>query len=266
MKWLNVTNLHFTEKFINKVRFEQLMAVSPQCSEDTNGADFENWIYNFAESKQPELYVNFPNQIEAFPIHFEDPFSIYKLETDSNTGALRVLKLRQDKTADQFRVHCNIIRGQYQERGIHCPDFNTIVLVSALCGTEYDEMSNTVYKVYSQETFNVPFNLVIRKRPSNHYLNVNERTTTGFGRIKPGTHAICFNQNLLCVMGKIKSRDPKNQTVKIAIDRQSEEQKIHNPFLAENFLRRELTEMGLIKDQKGHKKTQPAGMKRYYGD
>ena len=61
MKWLNVTNLHYSEKFINKVRFEQLFVVSPQCNEDTNGADFENWIYDFAESSSPEMYVNFPH-------------------------------------------------------------------------------------------------------------------------------------------------------------------------------------------------------------
>jgi hypothetical protein len=55
-----VVDLRYTEKFINKVRFEQLLAVIPQNKEDTNGDAFENWIYKFAEQRSLELFVNFP--------------------------------------------------------------------------------------------------------------------------------------------------------------------------------------------------------------
>lgn len=60
MKWLNITKLEYSDKWINRVRFEQLLAVIPQCPEDTSGGDFEDWIYNFIESRQRELYINFP--------------------------------------------------------------------------------------------------------------------------------------------------------------------------------------------------------------
>ncbi len=58
--------------------------------------------------------------------------------------------------------------------------------------------------------------------------------------------AVCFNQGLLGVMGKVKSRDPKKHSVKMEFERDLEEAKIHNPFLAENFLKRELFEKGML--------------------
>ena len=70
-------------------------------------------------------------------------------------------------------------------------------------------MSNEVFKIYRDETFTIPLNLCMRKRSASHYLNVNERTNTGHGRIKIGKPAICFNQGLLGVMGDIKGKDPK---------------------------------------------------------
>jgi hypothetical protein len=44
---------------------------------------------------------------------------------------------------------------------------------------------------------------------------------------------------LFGVIGQVKSKDARQNTVKIEIDKESEESKIHNPFLAENFLKRE---------------------------
>lgn len=100
LNWLGVTELHYTEKFINKVGFKQCLAQIPQCREDLSGADFENWIYDFAEKNVSEIYVDFPFQIEACPLSFEDPFSIYQINFDNNLGNMHVTKLRQDKNAD----------------------------------------------------------------------------------------------------------------------------------------------------------------------
>lgn len=36
------------------------MVKIPSCKEDFSGEAFENWIYNFARSKNPELYVAYP--------------------------------------------------------------------------------------------------------------------------------------------------------------------------------------------------------------
>jgi len=60
-KWLGVTELHQTDKYINKVAFKQCLAKVPSCKEDTSGAAFEDWIYKFSESKRSELYIAFPH-------------------------------------------------------------------------------------------------------------------------------------------------------------------------------------------------------------
>jgi 5'-3' exonuclease len=250
LRWLNVTDLRYTEKYINKVSFKQILAVVPQCEEDLNGGAFEDWIYDYVDNGNSEMFVNFPRQVEAVPISFEDPFSVYQINMDK--GNMSIRKLRQEKNADQYRVHCNLVAHQMNAMGIHCDEVNTLVTVQVVSGTEYDELSNVVYKTYSSETFTLPMNLVMKKRSSQHYLNVTERCTTEHGRIKTQKPAICFNQSLLGVMGSIKNKDPKNKKVKIEIDKEQEESKIHNPFLAENFLRRELTEAGIL-DNKGKK-------------
>lgn len=56
-------------------------------------------------------------------------------------------------------------------------------------------------------------------------------------------------------------------TVKLEIDKEAEESKIHNPFLAENFLKRELLDSGLIppKDKRDRKQKNSKN-KQFYGD
>lgn len=80
LSWLKIRQLHYTEKYINKVRFERLLAIVPQAPEDLDGGRFEDWIYQFADQYSPVLYANLPQQVEAFPVSFEDPFSVYRLE------------------------------------------------------------------------------------------------------------------------------------------------------------------------------------------
>lgn len=131
-----------------------------------------------------------------------------------------------------------------KDEGIYAgEEFNTLVTLNRIVGTEYDDYQNEVFKIYDEESITVPFNICMRKRAANHYLNVNERLSSGHGRVKVNNPAICFNSGLLCVMGQIKRKDPKKYMAAIEIDKESEERKIHNPFLAENFLKRELGDM-----------------------
>ena len=60
LNWLGVNELDYTDKFVQKVAFKQCLARIPQCKEDLSGAEFEDWIYRFAEQKIKELYVGFP--------------------------------------------------------------------------------------------------------------------------------------------------------------------------------------------------------------
>lgn len=58
--WLNADGLDFAEVYVQKVCFHRALVRVPQYKEDTNGKDFEDWIYRFEESRIQELYVNFP--------------------------------------------------------------------------------------------------------------------------------------------------------------------------------------------------------------
>lgn len=109
-----------------------------------------------------------------------------------------------------------------------------------MVGTDYDEVHDTTQKLYSEVSITVPFNLCMRNRSAHHYLNVNERVNTVLGRIVNKQAAVCFNPGLLGVIGTVKGRDAKTNNIKLEIDKINEEAKIHNPFLAENLLKKEL--------------------------
>ena len=141
-----------------------------------------------------------------------------------------------------------------------------MVSVSVLKGMEYDETSNACYKVYEDTPITVPLNVCMRKRSAAHYLNVTERCNTPHGRIKTRAPALCFNQGLLGITGTVKGKDAKSGTVKLQIDKSGEESKIHNPFLAEDYLRRELVSQGKI-DEKGKRNKKAAkGARQFFGD
>lgn len=138
-------------------------------------------------------------------------------------------------------MECKRIATALESSGIQVGrEFNTLVTLNTVCGTDYDEMHDQTYKVYSEEPITIPFNLCMRKRSAGHYLNVNERTNRPLGRIVTGESGICFNPGLLGVIGTVKGKDNKNNNVKLQIDKLSEELKIHNPFIAENLLKKEI--------------------------
>lgn len=152
-------------------------------------------------------------------------------------------KLRQNKTPEEFAGMARVLRASLEAKGIKLTgDVNTFVTVCTLNCLEYDDERDELYKLYSEQSMTLPFNLVMKKRDPYHYLNVNERTATPFGRIKAGGEAICFNEGLFGVLGKAKGKDGKRGTVKLEINKEIEERKIHHPFVAENFLRREMAE------------------------
>jgi len=124
------------------------------------------------------------------------------------------------------------------------------VTVSTVIGTEYDDVNDCIYKLYSEETMTVPFNLIMKKRAANHYLNVNERINIKIGRVKTGKPGILFNPGLLGVTGTVKGKDMKKNQVKVEFNIKQEESKVHHPFFSENFLRREFKSEGVIDGRK----------------
>ena len=57
-------------------------------------------------------------------------------------------------------------------------------------------------------------------------------------------------------MGKAKGKDIKRDLIKVQFDSFIEESKIHNPFLAENFLKREFRDNGLPEKVQNEKEAQ----------
>jgi len=138
-------------------------------------------------------------------------------------------------------MECKRIATALEADGIQVGrEFNTLVTLSTVVGTDYDEVHDTTQKLYHEGSITVPFNLCMRNRSANHYLNVNDRVNRILGRISNNQDAVCFNPGLLGVIGTVKGRDTKNNQIKLEIDKISEEWKIHNPFLAENLLKKEL--------------------------
>ena len=119
--------------------------------------------------------------------------------------------------------------------------------------------------------------MMMKTRSPNHYLGVNEKVSTQLGRFKPGMPTICFDEQLFGVLGKVKGKDMKQGTVKINVDREREQQKIHDPFMAENVLRGAMSEGAQDRGAKNAKKAGPDSelaqrikdsvlAKRYFGD
>ena len=116
---------------------------------------------------------------------------------------------------------------------------NTIVHFNTMKGLEYDENLDQVFKLFSEEAVSRPLCMAMRKRDPAHYLSVADRVNFPHGRIKNGRDAIIFSQELFGVIGRVKSKDIRRNTAKIDIDLDGEKAKIHHPFIAENFLKRE---------------------------
>jgi hypothetical protein len=154
------------------------------------------------------------------------------------------------------------------------------VSYNALNACEYDENQDQVFKLYKEETVWAPLSMVMKKRDPAHYLNINARVDTPHGRIRNARDAIIFHQDYFGIIGRVKAKKAANNSAMVAVDQKAEAAKMHHPFLAENFLRREFTAL-TAKDlpDKGSKKMPSAeaaqvvqevaakiSAKRYYGD
>jgi hypothetical protein len=49
----------------------------------------------------------------------------------------------------------------------------------------------------------------MKKRDFNHYLNINERVNSTYGRLKKNKSGVIFSQNLFGIMGTIKHINTK---------------------------------------------------------
>jgi hypothetical protein len=101
LHWLQVADLEFRDVFVQKVAFKQALAKIPSRKEDYSATEFEAYVSDLAASSSPEIYVDFPWQIEASPVCFEDPDFVYQVYHDA--AGMQISKSRNPKSADEFR-------------------------------------------------------------------------------------------------------------------------------------------------------------------
>ena len=176
LHWLQANDLEFREVFVQKVPFKQSLVKIPRCKEDFQGSEFERFIHEFATSKVPELYVEYPRQLECFPLTFEDPFSIYEVRYDPS-GHVNVTKHHQTKSPDEFRHQAKISCAQLEQKGFYVDHegINCFVAFNMLERLEYDENLDAIYKCFDDKPQWLPLCMVMRKRDHSHFLNVNDR-------------------------------------------------------------------------------------------
>ena len=84
-------------------------------------------------------------------------------------------------------MECKRIAIDLESQGISVGrEFNTLVTLNTVKGTDYDEVHDQTFKLYNETSITVPFNLCMRKRSANHYLNINDRVNRVLGRINTG--------------------------------------------------------------------------------
>lgn len=81
-KYLQVQTLEPNHKNVYGTSFVQQMVTIPQAIEETQPEELERWLNKLAASANKEVYVGFPFPHEAFPMYFEDKFTIYTLFGD----------------------------------------------------------------------------------------------------------------------------------------------------------------------------------------
>ena len=111
------------------------------------------------------------------------------------------------------------------------------VSVNRVSKVPYDNKAHLHYKVYDEESLLLPLSLVMRRRDPNHYLNVNQRCHSLLQSFSPASNVLCLNSQLFGVVGTLHSVNSSKGTVKVAFDKESEEQKIHDPFLGLTVLK-----------------------------
>ena len=62
--------------------FQKCMVVIPQCIEETQPEDLEKYLLKLSKAQKKDVFIDFPFQREAFPMQFEDRFSVYTLYGD----------------------------------------------------------------------------------------------------------------------------------------------------------------------------------------
>jgi hypothetical protein len=93
-KYLGIQELEPDHKVVQKVSFIQQLVVMPQCIEETQPQELQNFLNKLVSASNKELYCGFPFQQECFAMYFEDKFNIFTVFGDVESN---VFTLQKDK-------------------------------------------------------------------------------------------------------------------------------------------------------------------------
>jgi len=96
-------------------------------------------------------------------MYFEDKFNIFTIYGDMNTNKFQLLKDKQFRSEDEWRIYCN---KNLRIEGVFCPPskVNVLVTCNRVESIEFDYESGCFYKIYREKPEILPLSLIMRKR------------------------------------------------------------------------------------------------------
>ena len=197
---------------------------------------------NFKKDKANEVFIQYPRQIEGSIEKFEELRNVNKV-TMTETGEKRVRRYPQEKKNDEFRKWCMAIKKKLLDKGIDLEgELFNLVTVKPVVGVK--DTKDGAQKVYHKAGQTMPLSMCMKRRSKQHFMNVNDRVSKPGSTLQEGQLALCLSNQLFGVVGKIKSIDRENGFVRMDIDFEQEEMKLHHPFFGITFLHKFLKAEG----------------------
>eukprot|EP00347_Sterkiella_histriomuscorum_P002677 403367227 len=246
-KWLNVQRLEFESVHIQQVAFKRALVVIPSSEYEQSTDDLKYFAEQFKDKDNIKIYVGFPYQHEAIPQSFEDDYSIFTLFEDIHNPnqSLKIISQQQNLEGQRLERFVNRQVEKLRYEGIFVENPYAFVTLQRVSGTAYDKKSKKFYKTYSDNTETIPLSMIMAKRTQDHYLSLETRCKSIIESINPGQEVICLNQHMLGIMGRVVHLDFKRNAVKVEFDKESEQSKLHDPFIGqvclkdENFVKKD---------------------------
>ena len=239
-KTLGVIELKYESVYVQKQEFKKAMVVIPQAIEETQPEELEKYLMKLTKSAKKDVFINFPHQNEAFPMCFEDQFSVYTLFGDYYENKYTIQVGEQTRNEKEWNAHVNRIRYKLEDQGIHCPPERVNVLAS--CYKVSDVNFNTDYedqyffKVYDDMSTVLPLSVMMRVRSPDHHMNVDTRTLSPDEEIYPGSALVSCKLNIYGLIGKCMNKDRRSGNFKVSFDKATEMAKVHDPFMGQKAI------------------------------
>lgn len=112
----------------------------PACREDRKKEDFDSFVEKYVKQKTNEIFVKWPQQVEAMVCSFEDSKTTYRIKTDPATGQMTVKQYKQDKNNNEYRSWCASIKRKLDDFGLDIEgETFCLATVKVMAGTEQEK-------------------------------------------------------------------------------------------------------------------------------